>query len=199
MEQSEHIVTSPLQTIQLSAEQQGQVLGILSVGCDRETAAGFVGCTPADIALAIQSHPAFGAAVRRTEAAAELTCMRTIHEAAKDVKIWRAAVWWLERRSPERFASRGAGTVTTRQLRVFLTIIGDLLNEEIHDPEDRKRVLARLTAYDSLAGNLVNDLWQRDDDADTGDDELPPSLNSDGDPAVEDDSVLDNEYSDLER
>lgn len=193
------MTTSPLQTIQLTAEQQGQVLGILSVGCDRETAAGFIGCTPAEIARAMQGQPTFGAAVRRTEAAAELTCMRTIHEAAKEVKIWRAAVWWLERRSPERFASRGPGTVTTRQLRVFLTIIGDLLNEEIHDLDDRKRVLARLNAYDSLADNLVNDLWQKDDDAEASDDRQPPSANSADDPATDDDSFSDDDDSDLER
>ncbi len=185
--------------MRLSAEQQGQVLGILSVGCDRETAAGFVGCTAAEIARAMQVDSAFGAVVRRTEAAAELTCMRTVLDAAKDVKTWRAAVWWLERRSPERFASRGAGTVTTRQLRVFLTIIGDLLNEEIHDPDDRQRVLARLNAYDSLADNLVNDLWRKDDDAESHDDEQLPSESTDGDPAAEDDEFLNDEYAELER
>lgn len=190
-------MTSPLQPTRLNAEQQGQVLGILSVGCDRETAAGFVGCTPADIAFAMQSQPAFGAAVRRTEAAAELTCMRTVHEAAKDVKGWRAAVWWLERRSPERFASRGAGSVTTRQLRVFLTIIGDLLNEEIHDPDDRQRVLARLNAYDSLADNLVNDLWQKDENVYADDEERAPSCDAAVDSAAEDDTFPDDDYSDV--
>lgn len=192
-------MTSPLRSIQLTADQQGQVLGILSVGCDRETAAGFVACAPADIARAMQVDPAFGTVVRRTEAAAELTCMRTVHQAAKDVKTWRAAVWWLERRSPERFASRGAGTVTTRQLRIFLTIIGDLLNEEIHDSADRQRVLARLNAYDSLADNLVNDLWRKDDDAESHDDERLPSESTDSDPAADDDAFPEDDYSDLER
>lgn len=191
-------MTIPLRPIQLTAEQQGQILGILSVGCDRETVAGFVDCTAADISHAMQQDPSFAAMVHRTEAAAELTCMRTVHEAAKDVKSWRAAVWWLERRSPERFASRGAGTVTTRQLRVYLTIIGDLLNEEIHDPADRERVLVRLNAYNSLADNLVNDLWQKTDDAETHDDDLRPGKDADGDSAAEDASFLEDEYSDLE-
>ncbi len=70
--------------MRLTAEQQGQVLGILSVACDRETAAGFVDCTAAEIAQAMQFDPAFNTIVRRTEAAAELTCMRTLHQAAKD-------------------------------------------------------------------------------------------------------------------
>ncbi len=191
-------MTSPLQSMRLTAEQQGQVLGILSVGCDRETAAGFVDCTAAEIAQAMQFDPAFNTIVRRTEAAAELTCMRTLHQAAKDVKTWRAAVWWLERRSPERFASRGAGTVTTRQLRVFLTIIGDLLNEEIHNPDDRKRVLARLNAYDSLADNLANDLWQKDDHAETREGEPPPTSLPVDDSAAEDDASMENDYSELE-
>lgn len=191
-------MTIPLQSIRLTAEQQGQVLGILSVGCDRETAAGFVDCTAAEIVQAMQIDPAFGTIVRRTEAAAELTCMRTVHEFAKDAKGWRAAVWWLERRSPERFASRGAGTVTTRQLRVFLAIIGDLLNEEIRDPEDRNRVLARLNAYDSLADNLANDLWQKDDDAETREDDPPPTSLSVDDSAAEDNASMENDYSELE-
>lgn len=191
-------MTIPQRPVQLTAEQQGQILGILSVGCDRETAAGFVDCTAADISQAMQHEPTFAAMVRRTEAAAELTCMRTVHEAAKDVKSWRAAVWWLERRSPERFASRGAGTVTTRQLRAFLTIIGNLLNEEIRDPQDRQRVLARLTAYESLADNLTNNLWQQDDDATNGGDETSQGSSAYCGAAAEDDAALEYEYPDLD-
>lgn len=191
-------MTATLQSIHLTAEQQGQILGILSVGCDRDTAAGFVGCTAVQIARAMQIDPAFGVVVRRTEAAAELTCMRTVQAAAKEVKTWRAAVWWLERRSPERFASRGAGTVTTRQLRAFLTIIGDLLNEEIHDPNDRQRVLARLNAYDSLADNLVNDLWQASDEVETQDGEPSPNSDTAEEPAADDDSLSEEDYSDIE-
>ena len=96
-------MTSELITPALTDEQKGQICGILSVGCDRETAANFVGCSLADIRRAMQHDRAFAANVRRTEAGVELSHMRTVQEAAKEAKNWRASVWWLERRSPERF------------------------------------------------------------------------------------------------
>jgi hypothetical protein len=140
-------MTNALLTTGLTAEQKGQIYGILSVGCDRETAANFIGCSLADIVHAMRQDADFNTSVRRTEAAAELNHMRTVQNAAKDEKNWRAAVWWLERRSPERFGSRGAGTVTTRHLKAFLTLIGDCLNSDIHDPADRERVMARLKEF----------------------------------------------------
>jgi hypothetical protein len=70
--------------LELSAEQKAQVYGILSVGCDRETAANFVGCSPADIVREMRHDQGFAATVRRTEAATELSHMRTVQNAAKD-------------------------------------------------------------------------------------------------------------------
>ncbi|MCC7475037.1 MAG: hypothetical protein IT425_06545 [Pirellulales bacterium] len=143
---------------ELTAEQKGQVYGILSVGCDRETAANFIGCFPADIERAMRLDPAFAKSVRRTEATVELHHMRTVHQAAKDEKNWRTAVWWLERRSPERFGSRGAGTVTARHLKSFLTLLGEGLYSDIEKSEDRERVLARFVQFQKLADDLANDV-----------------------------------------
>ncbi|HEX4415168.1 MAG TPA: hypothetical protein VH107_16160 [Lacipirellulaceae bacterium] len=159
-------------TTELSAEQMGQIYGILSVGCDRETAANFIGCLPADIVRAMRSDAEFNTSVRRTEAAAELNHMRTVQNAAKDEKNWRASVWWLERRSPERFGSRGAGTVTTRHLKAFLTLVAECLNSDIRDAADRERVMTRLKDFQSMADDLADDLPQ----ATTASDELPKSL-----------------------
>jgi hypothetical protein len=147
-------MTSPPITV----EQKGQIYGILSVGCDRETAANFIGRSLTDIVRAMRQDADFSASVRRTEAAAELNHMRTVQNAAKDEKNWRAAVWWLERRSPERFGSRGAGTVTTRHLRAFLSLIGDCLNSDIHDANDRERVLARLQEFQSMVDDLADEM-----------------------------------------
>jgi hypothetical protein len=143
-------------TSELTAEQKGQIYGILSVGCDRETAANFIGCTLADIVRAMRSDADFNASVRRTEASAELQHMRTVQNAAKDEKNWRAAVWWLERRSPERFGSRSAGIVTSRHLKAFLTLVGDCLNSEIRDAADRERVIVRLKEIQSMVDDLAD-------------------------------------------
>jgi len=128
----------------LSDEQKGQICGTLSVGCDRETAADFVGCSTADIGRAMQRDAAFAANIRRTEASCELSHMRNVQQAAKDAKNWRASVWWLERHSPERFGPRRAGSVTARQLKEFVDTLTAILNEEISNEADHHRVVARL-------------------------------------------------------
>ena len=64
-------MSSKLLSIVIAAEQKGQIFGILCVGCDRETAAAYVGCSPADIASAMRQDRSFANTVRRTEAAAE--------------------------------------------------------------------------------------------------------------------------------
>ena len=142
----------------LTAEQQGKVLGVLSVGCDRETAANMIGRTPDDIMLAMRADAAFAAEVRRHEAAVELATMKVIYSEVTDQKNWRAAVWWLERRSPERFASRGAGTVTVSHLKAYLTLLGEALGNSIHNADDRERVAAKFVEFRSLAENLADDL-----------------------------------------
>ncbi|HEX5471558.1 MAG TPA: hypothetical protein VFW73_06710 [Lacipirellulaceae bacterium] len=128
----------------LSDEQKGQICGILSVGCDRETAANFVGCPIATIGRLMQQDPKFATNIRRTEAGTELAHMRNVQEAAKEAKNWRASVWWLERHSPERFGRRGAGVVTFPQLEAFMEIVAGVLIEEIHDLDDQQHVLTKL-------------------------------------------------------
>jgi hypothetical protein len=128
----------------LTDEQKGQICGILSVGCDRETAANFVGCTTADIQRAMQQDVLFAAHVRRTEAASELTHMRTVQEAVRDPKNWRASVWWLEMRSPERFKPRSPSEVTMAQVEEFLNVLTNVICEEIASEADRQRVVERM-------------------------------------------------------
>jgi hypothetical protein len=144
-------MTCHLNSVALADEQKGQVCGILSVGCDRETAANFVGCTVAEIGRTMKQDPAFAANVRRTEAATELAHMRNVQQAAKDPKNWRASVWWLERHSPERFGRRGAGQVTVRQLETFMETITGILSNEIPNDDDRQRVIA---GFDRAIGTL---------------------------------------------
>jgi hypothetical protein len=178
-------MTCPLPPNELTPEQKGQVFGILSVGCDRETAANFIGCSSADIGQAMRSDPAFAATVRRTEAAAEVNHMRNVQQAAKDEKNWRASVWWLERRSPDRFGSRSAGTVTTRNLKAFLEMLSGCLNEDVQNAEDRERILNRLQQIQRRVDQLADDLWDPPPEAEEGVSKIKISSESTDDPASE--------------
>src|SRR5262245_11314622 len=123
------MISDQIDTI-LSEEEKSKICGVLSAGCDRETAANYVGCRAADISRAMLRDRPFAAQVRRTEAGCELTHMRTVQDAAKDPKNWRASVWWMERRAPERFGPRGPGSVTLRQLDEFLNVLIDIVCDE---------------------------------------------------------------------
>ena len=150
-------MTCELIPSELTDEQKGQIFGILSVGCDRQTAANFVGCSLADIRRTMQHDATFAAGVCRAEAGAELNHMRNVQQAAKDEKHWRASVWWLERRSPERFGPRGPGVVTARQLKAFIEILGDALREEVRDADDRQQIVARLKCLADSIDQMLRD------------------------------------------
>lgn len=141
----------------LTDEQQSQICAILTVGCDRQTAADYVGCTLADIRKQMLRDAAFLARVLRAEASVELGHMRNVQESAKEKKDWRASVWWLERRSPERFARRDPGSITARQLSTFVGLLADALANDVTNAADRQRVLSRLRALARSSLQMIAD------------------------------------------
>jgi hypothetical protein len=146
-----------IQRAPFTDEQKGQICGILSIGCDRQTAASVVGCLAGDIRHAMLHDSTFAESVRRAEGGAELNHMRNVQQAAKDEKNWRASVWWLERHAPERFGPRGAGVVTSRQLKAFVAILVDCLLEDIRDTQDRHRIIARMRAIADSVDQLLRE------------------------------------------
>jgi hypothetical protein len=150
------MISDPTPTpMQLTDKQKAEVCGILSVGCDRETAADYIGCLPADLRNAMRENPSFAMEVRRAEAGVELSHMRIVQEIANKKKDWRTSVWWLERRSPERYGRRSAGAVTARQLKAFTAILAGALQEDIQSDDDRKRVSARLQSLIEDVDNML--------------------------------------------
>jgi hypothetical protein len=154
--------------IQLSDEQKGQISGILSVGCDLHTAANFAGCSLADIRSAIQCDAQFAASVRRSEAGAEVSCMRTVQQAAKDVKNWRAATWWLERHAPERFGPRRAGAVTARQLKAYIAILAGIFHGDDTTALTAAQIRQRLFAFGDSVDQLLRNERMLEPDAING-------------------------------
>jgi hypothetical protein len=83
--------------------------------------------------------------------------MRVVQQAAREQKQWRASLWWLERRAPDRYARRDAGTVTRRELGRFLHAVAGGIAAEVRDEDDRRRVLDRLALLaDSIADPLAD-------------------------------------------
>jgi hypothetical protein len=130
--------------LKLTTEKKNQIFAILTVGCDRETAANYVGCTTADIHRAMDEDASFAAEVRRTEASSEFNIMRVVHKAAEDVKNWRAGVWWLEMRAPDRFKSRSSAELTLRQVQEFANVMARIVCDEVRSEEEKGRVIDRM-------------------------------------------------------
>jgi hypothetical protein len=153
-------------TLHLTDEQKGRVCGVLSVGGDWTTAARIAGCSLANIRRAMRHDTEFATSVRRSEAGAELSHMRTIQEAAKDSKNWRASVWWLERHAPDRFGSRRAGVVTARQLKAFVGVLADVVAGEQQMGASRAEILGRLRAFAESVDQLLRNERMLEDETD---------------------------------
>jgi hypothetical protein len=156
---------------QLSDELKRQFCSMLLVGCDRETAGNYLGFSPAQLRDEVKRDPDFFRQMLRAEASAEFHQIRNLHEATKDSKQWRASVWWLERKVPERFARRAANAITESEWRQFLETLADLITSEIASEADRQRLLSRLSQIAQevdadLAGSQID---AADATADEGD------------------------------
>jgi hypothetical protein len=140
----------------LTDEQKGRIYGVLSTGCDRQTAADFIGCPLTDFRSAMRNDATFAKEVRRSESGVEFQHMRNIQAIAENKKEWRASVWWLERRSPERFGRR-SGAITARQLKAYIAVLADLLRESFPDPKERQPILDRLNALADDVDQILRD------------------------------------------
>lgn len=137
----------------LSTEQKKEAVLIASVGCDRETIAKYVGCNLDELNAALLVDRAFRRELRRAEAACELAHLRNVQQAGRDPKQWRASVWWLERRAPDRYAKRDAGSVGRRELVAFLRDVAGSLAAAVRHEDDRERVIAQLQAVAEAAAD----------------------------------------------
>jgi len=145
----------PRKRIILDEKQKDAIIAIITVGCTRYTAARYVGCQPADIRREIGRNREFAQQVARAEEAAEFYYLSQIKAAAKKEQYWRAAAWVLERRNPNRYAARGAHTITFDQLTRLMTQIAEIVGGEIKDAETRVKILKRFQQLTTALGETT--------------------------------------------
>ena len=138
-------------------EQKRECCLMLSIGCDRETACNYLGVTAEQLRSEMQLDVDFLKKLLRAEATPEFNHMRNLYNAAKDEKHWRASVWWLERRAPERYARRAPNAVTPSQLQQVIATLTEAIAGEVNNQQDRRRVLARL---EQIAVSLHSDSFE---------------------------------------
>ncbi len=122
-----------------------EICAILSVGCNRKTAARYVGCHPTTISRTAARDEDFALAVRQAESKHEVLHLTHINKAAQEGRYWRAAAWALERKYPDRYSLRNPNMFTLEQITQVLSQFAEAIFEEVAKASQRKRILARLT------------------------------------------------------
>jgi hypothetical protein len=148
-------MTRPINRLpQLNDYQRNHICSVLAFGGDRDMATKCVGSTPLKLQQEMARDRNFAAEVIRAEGLSETGQMQAVIKASKDTKNWRAAIWWLERQSPERFGRRVAHSYTSQEFQEFILQMTHAIDETIHDPADRERLIAMLAALgDSLSNS----------------------------------------------
>ncbi|MEM9656957.1 MAG: hypothetical protein AAF961_01220, partial [Planctomycetota bacterium] len=138
------VAKMPPPSRRLTDQQQRELCLVAAVGCDRQTACRYVGCSPGDVAAEMIADATFRARLLRAEASAKLTHLRNVHQASQDEKNWRASVWWLERRDPEQYGGQPARPLDVAQLEAVVLQIAEAIAAEVSNPVEIERLITRI-------------------------------------------------------
>ena len=114
---AENVPSVPNAGPPIAPDARVQIVLLVAAGCDRATAASFVGISLQALERAIAADPALGRELDRAEASAEFAHVRCIRQAAQDPTNWRASAWWLERMRPHLYAKRDLKMLTKTDLK----------------------------------------------------------------------------------
>ncbi len=146
----------------LTTLEKKNIIAIITVGCSRETAARYVGCSPMIIRREIAENKNFATQIAKAEEDSEVYFINKIRQAANKEQYWRAAAWALERRCPNRYAARGAGALSMDQVQNLVSRLAEIVVQEIPGGHERRRLLKRV--HDLLRqANPVSETIQDDD------------------------------------
>jgi hypothetical protein len=129
----------------LDEGKKREICAILAMGCNRASAARYVGCHPDTIRRTAARDAEFAELLQQAESKHELRHLTFINKAAEEGRYWRAAAWALERCFPSRYGRRRPDMFTVEQVSHVLAQFADVILDEVPDHEQRERILARLS------------------------------------------------------
>ncbi len=128
----------------LDEAKKRKIIGVLMIGASRESAAKYVGCSSTTIRNEIRRDPVFAEDVQHAEEESEVFFLQKIRAASNKEQYWRAAAWALERRCPNRYAARGAKTLSEEQVLRLVSDLVEIVIPEIHDAHERRSIIRKV-------------------------------------------------------
>lgn len=128
----------------LDEDKRREIIAVVSLGVSRENAAKYVGCTAATIRNEMKRDAAFAEEILTAEENPEIFFLQKIRAAANKEQYWRAAAWALERRFPNRYAPRGAKTLTEKQVLQLISDLADIVVPEIQNSNERRSIVGKI-------------------------------------------------------
>ena len=119
------------------------VCSLVAAGVSLRQAAHFVDCDPQSIRREAARNDDFRAQLAKAKSEANIHPLQTLHQAAK--ANWRAALSWMERIDPDRFARPDAAIVTKREANQLVADLIDAIERAISSPQERKNLFDLLT------------------------------------------------------
>ena len=133
----------------LDEAKRQRILALLTCGGSRRMAARYVGCSPGTITRTAARDPHFAEQLAHAEANLEIESLRSIRNALKQDRYWRAAAWVLEKKHSRGFsAGRPRGFTAAEVFEMVAEILASL-GARVLD-EDRRAAM-------EILGNLLEE------------------------------------------
>ena len=128
----------------LDDEKQKSVCSLLAAGASLRQAAHFVDCDPQSIRREAERNDDFRRLLAKAKSEANIEPLKTLRHAAKN--DWRAALHWMERLDPDRFARPNATVVTQREANQFVADLVESIEEAVSNAGERDALFKLLSA-----------------------------------------------------
>jgi IS30 family transposase len=137
-------MTGPGQPRALDDDKQQTICAFVRAGASLRQAAHLVHCDPKTIRREAQRNDEFRGQLARAKSEANIHPLQTLRQAAKT--NWRAALCWMERLDPQRFAKHNPKTITQREANQFAADLAESIERAVSDPNERKDLFELLAA-----------------------------------------------------
>ena len=128
----------------LDEDKRATVCNLIAAGVSLRQAAQFVDCDRRSVRREAQRNGEFRRQLAKARSEASIHPMVTLRQAAK--ADWRAALCWMERLDPERFARPDASVVTQREANRFVADLVESIERAVSDSSERDNLFELLSA-----------------------------------------------------